>query len=163
MTFLAPIMLFGAAAAAIPIAIHFFFRTRYRTVAWAAMKFLLTSIEQTSRRLRFQELLLLLARVAVLALLALALARPLMSALNVSAKSEVLAVLVVDNSMSMGVKENDRTRLDIAKESAQRVLDQLPPYARVVIISCSNKSETLGPRDPTNLEEARELIKGIEL
>src|SRR5438045_8780458 len=75
MAFLAPLMLFGAAAAAIPIIIHFFFRTRYRKVAWAAMKFLLTSIEQTSRRLKFQELLLLLARVAVVALLALAVGR----------------------------------------------------------------------------------------
>src|SRR5436305_3281853 len=120
MTFLAPIMLFGAAAAAIPIAIHFFFRTRYRTVPWAAMKFLLTSIEQTSRRLKFQELLLLLARVAVLALLALALARPLLSAFNVSGKEEVLAVLVIDNSMSMGVREGDKTRLEIARESALR-------------------------------------------
>src|SRR5947199_6523314 len=105
MTFLAPIMLFGAAAATIPIVIHLFFRTRYRTVAWAAMKFLLTSIEQTSRRLRFQELLLLLARICVLVLLALALARPLMSSFNVSGKEEVLAVLVIDNSMIMGVRE----------------------------------------------------------
>ena len=45
-------MLWGAAAAGIPIALHFFFRSRYRTVPWAAMKFLLTSIEQTSRRLK---------------------------------------------------------------------------------------------------------------
>jgi uncharacterized membrane protein YhiD involved in acid resistance len=77
MGFLAPSMLWGAAAIGIPIGLHFFFRSRYRTVPWAAMKFLLTSIEQTSRRLRFQELLLLLLRCAVLLLLALALARPL--------------------------------------------------------------------------------------
>src|SRR5438270_113706 len=76
MSFLAPYMLWGAVAAGVPIALHFFFRSRYRRVPWAAMKFLLTSIEQTSRRLRFQELLLLLARVALLILLALALARP---------------------------------------------------------------------------------------
>jgi hypothetical protein len=73
MSFLAPAMLWGVAAAAIPIALHFFYRSRYRTVPWAAMKFLLTSIEQTSRRLRFQELLLLALRVLVLALLAIAL------------------------------------------------------------------------------------------
>jgi hypothetical protein len=38
------------------------------------MRFLLLSIEQTSRRLRFQELLLLILRVALLLLLGLALA-----------------------------------------------------------------------------------------
>src|SRR5205807_5691510 len=72
MGFLAPTMLWGAAAAAIPIALHLFFRSRYRTVPWAAMKFLLTSMEQTSRRLRFQELLLLVLRCALLVLLAVA-------------------------------------------------------------------------------------------
>src|SRR5579859_7595414 len=76
MSFLAPYMLGGLLACGIPIALHFFYRSRYRTVPWAAMKFLLASIEQTSRRLRFQELLLLAMRVTVLALLALALARP---------------------------------------------------------------------------------------
>src|SRR5438309_11565024 len=79
MAFLTPFMLWGALAAAIPVAIHLFFRSRYRTVPWAAMKFLLTSVEQTSRRLRFQELLLLMLRILLLVVLALALARPMVS------------------------------------------------------------------------------------
>ena len=79
MSFVAPWMLWGTAAAGIPIAIHLFYRSRYRKIPWAAMSFLLVSMEQTSRRLRFQELLLLLLRVALLALLALALARPFSS------------------------------------------------------------------------------------
>jgi len=76
MGFLSPYMLWGAVAAGIPVVLHLFFRSRYRIVPWAAMKFLLTSIEQTSRRLRFQELLLLIVRIMLLAILALALARP---------------------------------------------------------------------------------------
>jgi hypothetical protein len=57
MPFITPWILLGSLAALIPVAIHFFFRSRYRTVPWAAMKFLLTSVEQTSRRLKFQEYL----------------------------------------------------------------------------------------------------------
>ena len=38
--------------------------------------FLLTSVEQTSRRIKFQELVLLLVRIAVLVLLAVGLAPP---------------------------------------------------------------------------------------
>ncbi|MBI1830563.1 MAG: BatA domain-containing protein [Planctomycetes bacterium] len=76
MGFLLPYMLFGLIGAAIPVLLHFFFRTRYQTVPWAAMKFLLTSVEQTSRRLKFQEYLLMLTRIAVLVFLAIALARP---------------------------------------------------------------------------------------
>src|SRR3954462_7136895 len=100
MSFIAPYMLWGALAAGIPIVLHFFYRSRYRDVPWAAMKFLLTAIEQTSRRLRFQELLLLILRVTLLLLLALALARPTLRA--TSQGGAVDAVLIIDQSMSMG-------------------------------------------------------------
>src|SRR5262245_1511702 len=79
MAFLAPYLLWGTLGAAIPVAIHLFFRSRYRTVPWAAMKFLLSSVEQTSRRLRFQELVLLMLRILVVTVIALALARPVLS------------------------------------------------------------------------------------
>src|SRR5580658_340626 len=120
MSFLTPFMLFGALAASIPIAIHLFFRSRYRTVPWAAMKFLLTSIEQTSRRLKFQELLLLLVRMTVLALLALAFARPISSMVRgVGRGDSVDAVFVFDVSYSMGANDGDgKTRLARAREEA---------------------------------------------
>jgi hypothetical protein len=85
MGFLAPYLLWGTLAAAIPVILHLFFRSRYRTVPWAAMKFLLTSVEQTSRRLRFQELLLLMLRILVLAVIALALARPIFTSFREAA------------------------------------------------------------------------------
>src|ERR1700752_2156081 len=76
MAFLNFFMIVGTLAAGIPLAIHLFFRSRYRTVPWAAMKFLLTSVEQTSRRLKFQEYALLLLRMLLLTLLAVAFMRP---------------------------------------------------------------------------------------
>src|SRR5947209_38018 len=106
MSFLAPYLLWGTLAAGIPVALHFFYRSRYRVVPWAAMKFLLTSIEQTSRRLRFQELLLLLARVAVLLVLGLALARPTTSVSHGSGQGDAVdAVLVIDTSYSMAARD----------------------------------------------------------
>ena len=103
MSFLAPFMLWGGFAAGIPIAIHFFYRSRYKNVPWAAMKFLLTSIEKTSRRLRFQELLLLALRVAVLVLLALAIARPTITGAG-RGSDAVDVVILLDTSMSMTAK-----------------------------------------------------------
>src|SRR3954453_20838019 len=119
MEFLTPYMLWGALAAAIPLAIHLFFRSRYRTVPWAAMKFLLTSVEQTSRRLKFQELLLLVLRMLVLAMLAVAFARPISSALRGSGRGDAVdAVFVVDTSFSMGANDGDKTRIQRAQEEA---------------------------------------------
>jgi Aerotolerance regulator N-terminal/von Willebrand factor type A domain len=162
MSFLAPFMLWGTLAAGVPIALHFFFRTRYRRVPWAAMKFLLTSIEQTSRRLRFQELLLLLARVALLVLLALALARP--SSVTSGGQGDAVdAVFVIDTSFSMDARDGAGTRLDRAKAAASAVLDHLPPHSTVQVISATDRASLLGPRMPADLEQARKLIADLNV
>src|SRR5262249_26269870 len=149
----------GAAAVAVPVILHFFFRSRYRTVPWAAMSFLLTSIEQTSRRLKFQELLLLLLRMALLALLAFALARPISSAVSGVGRGEAgAAVFLIDNSMSVGVREGDQTRLERARAAALDVLEKLPAYSTVQVITCADRATDLGPRRPTNLDQARDII-----
>src|SRR6516162_7031299 len=141
MGFLAPYMLWGAAAAGIPIALHFFFRSRYRTLPWAAMKFLLQSVEQTSRRLRFQEILLIICRCALLVLLAMALARPSTSAGKGSTRVD--AVVVIDTSYSMEAREGPVTRIQQAKTAALSVLDQLPAHSTVQIVTCADRASLL--------------------
>src|SRR5262249_14403640 len=102
---LATLLLWGPlalGAASIPIVLHFFYRSRFRVVPWAAMEFLLTSIQQTSRRLKFQEILLLAARVSLMLLLALTMMRPSCSSLSSPGRGEAVdAVLVFDNSYTM--------------------------------------------------------------
>src|SRR5947209_7243256 len=160
MSFLAPYMLWGAAAASIPIALHLFFRHRYRTVPWAAMKFLLASIEQTSRRLRFQELLLLLLRCALLVVLALALARPVSTALRGAGQGDAVdAVFVFDTSLSMGAADGPVSRLSRARQAALRVIDQLPAHSTVQIVTCADRAAFLGPRAPADLDRARVIIQ----
>jgi len=164
MAFLTPYMLWGALAASIPIALHFFYRSRYQKLPWAAMKFLLASIEQTSRRLRFQELLLLLCRVAVLVLLALALARPSSMAGKGTGRGDAVdAVFVFDTSLSMQAHEGPQTRLELAKKAARSVMDQLPAHSTVQIITCSDRTpeQPLGPRIPGNFDQAKEIIAAI--
>jgi hypothetical protein len=165
MSFLTPFMLFGALAAAIPVAIHLFFRSRYRTVPWAAMKFLLTSVEQTSRRLKFQELLLLLLRMLVLVMLALAFARPISTVVRGSGRGDsVDAVFVFDTSFSMGANDGAKTRFERAKEEALKIIDELPAHSTVQIITCAGNTKTLvGPRAPANLDQAKLLVQNLGL
>ena len=161
MAFLSPWMLVGALAASIPIALHFLYRSRFRVVPWAAMEFLLTGIQQTSRRLKFQEFLLLLLRCALLVLLALALARPTTQVSRASdgpGGESIDAVLLFDVSASMGAREGTKTRLDQAKTAALQIIDNLPPSSTVRIVTCADRATLLGPRSPGNLEQARELI-----
>lgn len=164
MSFLAPFMLWGTLAASIPIALHFFFRSRYRTVPWAAMKFLLTSVEQTSRRLKFQELLLLAVRCLVLILLALAFARPLSTVVRGEGRGDAVdAVFVFDTSYSMGAGDGSMSRLDRARQEALKVIDQLPAHSTVQVITCADRAALLGPRSPANIDQARHLVQNLPL
>ncbi|MBX9623966.1 MAG: BatA domain-containing protein [Gemmataceae bacterium] len=163
MTFLSPWMLAGAAAVGVPVALHFFYKARYRRLPWAAMSFLREAIEQTSRRLKFQEWILLALRCLVILLLALALARPGRLSVGGTGRGEAVdAVLVFDTSYSMAAREGDRTRLDLAKEAALGVLDSLPPNSSVQMIACADRVEKLGPQSRFNLDQARQLIPTVE-
>jgi hypothetical protein len=165
MTFLNPYMLFGGLAMGIPLALHFFYRAHYRPLPWGAMKFLRLSIEQTSRRLRFQELILLLLRIAICLVLAFALARPASTSLTSGGGrgESVDAIIIIDTSYSMAAKEGDKTRLDRAKEAAIKVIDNLPPNSSAQIIACTDKATSLTLRTPTNLDQARHLVRNLKI
>src|SRR5437588_168492 len=101
-------MLFGLAAVLIPPLIHLLNRRRYNVVDWGAMQFLQVS-ETTRRRLLIEEILLMLLRMGLIALLVLALAAPQLLVPQDSALANVLqagdapgreVVLVFDGSYS---------------------------------------------------------------
>ena len=77
MTFLNVILLGGIVAGAIPIIIHIINRNRFRRVSWGAMHLLEQILRMRRRRLKLEQLILLLVRIAIPVLLALCMARPL--------------------------------------------------------------------------------------
>ena len=76
MQFLAPSLLLGLVAAALPWLIHRIGKRHARPVAFAAMELLLRAEREVSARRRLRELLLLALRTLVAAALPLAFARP---------------------------------------------------------------------------------------
>ena len=76
MSFLSPLFLFGALAAAIPIVLHLLRRETEARVKFSAVKLLKHAPVEAASRQRLREWLLLALRVAALLLLALAFARP---------------------------------------------------------------------------------------
>jgi len=164
MSWLPSFFLWGGIAASIPVIVHLFFRSRYRVVHWAAMEFLLKAMQETSRRLKFQELLLLLLRIAVFTLLALVLALTIWRvAASWGGGGAVDAVLLLDVSGSMNAKEGTRTRLDLARDAAREVIDSLPASSTVRIVLATDRAKLVGPRQPANLDQARELLDKLEV
>ena len=97
-------MLFGTLLFAVPLIIHLLNRQRYKRRRWAAMEYLLIAFKKQRRRLRVENLLLLLLRCLIPLILALAIARPVLreggplAGLGTSAHYFV----ILDASYSMG-------------------------------------------------------------
>ena len=66
----------GAALAALPVILHLFMRQTPKHVIFPALRLIRERQRRSKKRMRIKNWLLLLARMALLALMALALARP---------------------------------------------------------------------------------------
>ena len=153
--FVHPGLAFGAALAAVPLLIHLLNRQRHRPMEWAAMRFVLAAYKRTRRRAQIENLILLLLRMAAVALLALAIARPFIgkdSPLAPLTESRQELVLVLDGSASTGYREGvasvreriveDRNRffgggvasgIDFALDLAARIRNE--DFARFIQLS----------------------------
>ena len=69
-------LLAGLAAVAVPIAIHLWSQRRRQRVAWAAVRFLKRSVDVRKRKVELEDALLMATRCLLVALVALAVARP---------------------------------------------------------------------------------------
>jgi hypothetical protein len=127
-TFLNPILaLAGLACVAVPILIHILMRRRCRPVAWGAMQFLMAAYRQQRRRMNFEQWLLLASRCLIVALVALAVGKPVLAAIGAGEgrRARTLFVLL-DNSLNSGVAPGAGAwELDALKTDAKAMLASL--------------------------------------
>ena len=118
LSFLSPLFLIGAIAAAVPILLHLFHRKTEVVIDFPAVSLLKRAPVQQHRRRRLRELVLLALRVVALLLLALSFARPYFAG-AAAPDSAPLTVIAVDTSMSMSAPgQMDRARAAAAKAVA---------------------------------------------
>ena len=147
MTFLNAILLGGILAGAIPVIIHIINRNRFRQIRWGAMHLLEQILRVRRRRLRIEQILLLLVRIAIPVLLALCMARPVLTgAKALLGKAKTSLVIVLDNSYSMNAFGATQSHFDQAKAQINAILNSLPRGSEVSITWMSGRaSSQLGP------------------
>ena len=149
----------GAALAAAPVILHLFMRQTPRRIIFPALRLVRERQKRSRKRLRIKNWLLLLARMALLALMALALARPtLVTEASLGDQDVPAAIgLVFDTSLSMKYTERDKTRLEKAKELAFEILARTPPTSLVYVVDSGD------PGVPPGLSPAsvRARIEGL--
>ena len=128
LTFLNTLFLGGLAAAVIPIVIHLLQRRRLKRIPFSDLRFLAPLNQQRMRSLNMRRWLLLLLRVLIIGLTALAMARPslrggITNLIPTQARSSVMILL--DTSFSMRAEGKSGTALDVAREAARNIINEL--------------------------------------
>lgn len=165
--FVNPWALWLAGGAAAPIIIHLLMRRRPRTVKFPLVRLIQRSQSRTLRRNRLRYLLLLLLRMALIAVFALILARPVPGGAadrtdmtGVISEGTAAAVIVLDDSLSMRYRMGDVTWFDVAQEQALKLLERLPPNTAVGVLTTSPMSGKLGAEPGTAGDQVAEAEAG---
>jgi hypothetical protein len=135
--FLNPLMLAGLGGAALPLVLHLLSRARHRDVQWGAMMFLPGSDARQQRNARIKQIVLLAVRTAIVSLLAVALARPVLAGdwwRRVTPAGPTCTVLLLDCSTSMGYQINGQSRFDLARRAALDVVQNMSSGDEVSLV-----------------------------
>src|SRR5207248_8771216 len=140
MAFVAPFVLLGLAALTIPVLIHLIQRERKRVVQFPSLMFLRRIPYQSVRRRRIRDWALLAMRLAALALIVLAFARPFFRTGSLAAATQNGAretVILVDTSYSMDYGD----RWTKARNSALDAIRAMKPGDRSSLVFFASGAE----------------------
>ncbi len=123
--FLNPLVLIGLVLAGIPPLLHLLGRRQPPTVIFPAIQYLSAAEREHSRRLKLRNLLLMVLRMAVIACIVLAAARPVVPLGGGHSHPPTALGLIIDNSLSAGAVLGGRSALESLVERARTVLGQV--------------------------------------
>lgn len=161
MTFLNPLVLLALAAASIPLLLHLLNLRRLRTVEFSSLRFLKELQKTRIRRLKLKQLLLLLLRIALVVFAVLAFARPAFhgSIGLPGSHAATTAVILIDNSSSMSIRDERGPRFQQAKRAAQDVVDLLEENDEAYIVPMTDPA---GGAQSQPMRSREALRKGIQ-
>ncbi|GEM_PF-5646100 len=158
-------MLWALAGVTLPIVAHLLSRRGSQRIALPTARFLAIAQAQRGQRLRLSQRLLLLLRIAIIALIALAFARPgwREGSRESAADGSDEVVIILDASASMGRTIDGATPFAGAVSRAGEILDSLDPASdRVGLIIAGVTNEPALPRLTGNFPALRDALDELQ-
>lgn len=172
----------AAGAAAVPVLIHLWNRRRHREMPWAAMAFLQAALRRARRRVLLEQYALLLVRMAVVGLVGLALARPVVTAYGWAQGGwgQVHHVIVLDQTFSTharvgaqgsaeeqsdaasGPPRAGRRVFDVLRERALRIVESAGPDDVVTVVPVSPPAAARQAREARRVAALVEWLEDLE-
>ena len=140
------IMLWGTLAVLVPIAIHLLNRYRHKEYDWAAMELLRRALVIRARQIRVEDILILILRCLAVLLIALAMARPTLTASGAKwfgAEAQVGVVVAIDASYSMAHRPGVSTRYDRALTRVRQIFKTLEPGNPLTLVVMGSQPRIL--------------------
>lgn len=144
MSFLFPTLLtIGLPLVAVPILIHLINLRRQQRIRWAAMQFLMESQKRNRRWILLKQLLLLVTRMTIIAVLVLMLAHLMLKNqwLSMLGHGTTHHLVLLDDSYSMSDRWNDTSALAEGKRAVQAIVDQAAQQSDRQVITLLRFSE----------------------
>jgi hypothetical protein len=162
MEFLNPLALVALAAAAIPLLIHLFNFRKPRRLDFSSLEFVRELQKTTMQRVRIKQWLLLLLRMLAIAFLVLAFARPTLTgdmASTVGGRASTSVAVVVDNSLSMTLRDAEGEYLRQAKDIAAGIAGELRTGDELFLVASGEEGR---PSRYSSAAPAIEAVEGLE-
>ena len=156
-------MLAGLAGLALPLLAHLLSKRKFDIVNWGAMQFLELG-HRTRRRIRLEEMLLLLLRMLLLALLVFAVSRmwvggalgAFFSSVGRGPSRDV--VVVIDGSYSMGWEGRNVTPHARAVQWVHEYLEELGPGDTISVLDARDQVRSVLDPPTSDFDEVRTAI-----
>ncbi len=164
MTFLNPFLLFGLAAAAIPILIHLLNLRKLRTIDFSTLQFLKELQKTKMRRVKIRQWLLLLLRTLLVIALVLAFSRPAVKGSFAGipgTRARTTMVILLDDSPSMAIRTNRGVVFNHAKQVALELLPLFKDGDAAYLLRLSEVRHRPHDTPLTTAEFLRETIEKL--
>jgi hypothetical protein len=173
MNFLNPFVLFGLAAAAIPILLHLLNLRKTQTVEFSTLYFLKELKKSTIRTIKIKQWILLLLRTLLILFAVLAFSQPIYNGslpLLSSMQSNKSIIVVVDNTSSMLHSTNAGSLLSQVKNEVRSLIEELSENDELCIMPIvttsnyrfsSNKQQLLEEVSSLNVTIASATIPDV--
>ena len=165
MTFLNPAILFGLAAATIPIIIHLLNLRKLKKIDFSTLIFLKELQKNKIRRVKLKQWLLLALRVLIILLIVTAFARPTLEGVSIggtTSAAKTTALFILDDSFSMSVVDQNGSYINQAEQTIKILLSNFEEGDEAGLILVSGDTEGEIPVT-TNIISVVEKLKNINV
>ena len=161
LSFMNPLFLFALAAGILPILIHRLTRRKALTKKFSAVRLLIQSQQNMARPQRLKHFFLLALRILAVVTLVLLVARPILIQPGLLTMSgEGATVILLDNSASMGYRDEGGERFEAAKRAGKEILRNLS--GRVLVVPLVSSPGRISEKEEARWTGAGEGIRRID-